>query len=179
MSEISDHGDAELEMIEVPVGKQSADMHIGFYLGYLAGRNGKNCSVVIVSKDTDFDNVIKFLEKKTGIKAVRVKQIEQKTAGGDLELNHAVKPVLPKRADAAQPKGKTVDAARNKIAVNTEIQRALSRAGFSTEIIAYTASAAAKNLGAQNGKQRTYKAIVSKYGQTEGLMIYNHIKKLL
>lgn len=71
MSEIADHGDAKLKMIEVSAGKQSADMHIGSYVGYLAGKKGKNCNVVIVSKDTDYDNVIKFWKKKTGIIASR------------------------------------------------------------------------------------------------------------
>ncbi len=33
MREIADHGSAELTMIEVPSGKQSADMHIVSYLG--------------------------------------------------------------------------------------------------------------------------------------------------
>ena len=44
MSDISNHGSADLVMEEVPAGKQSADMHIGSYLGYLAGKNGKNTS---------------------------------------------------------------------------------------------------------------------------------------
>ena len=48
MCEIANHGDAELDMIEVPAGKQSADIHIGSYLGYLAGINkGKDCRIVI------------------------------------------------------------------------------------------------------------------------------------
>lgn len=42
MTCISKFRDAELKPIQVPAGKQSADMHIGSYLGYLAGiGNGK------------------------------------------------------------------------------------------------------------------------------------------
>ena len=78
MSNISNHGEANLEMIEVPAGKQSADMHIGSYIGYLSGKNGKNCNVVIVSNDTDFDNVINFWKNKTGIIASRAQQIKKK-----------------------------------------------------------------------------------------------------
>lgn len=48
MSEIANHGDAELEMIEVPAGKQSTDIHIGSYLGYLAGVNNEK-NVVLPS----------------------------------------------------------------------------------------------------------------------------------
>ena len=75
--EIADHGEAELRMIEVPAGKQSADIHIGSYMGYLAGVNrGQGCSVVIVSKDKDFDNVAKFWAAAAQIRATRIKQIK-------------------------------------------------------------------------------------------------------
>ncbi|MDE6748707.1 MAG: hypothetical protein K2K21_06555 [Lachnospiraceae bacterium] len=46
---------------KVPVRKQSLDMHLVSYLGYLLGVNkGKQCSYVIISKDNDYDNIIKF-----------------------------------------------------------------------------------------------------------------------
>ena len=252
MSDISNHGAADLEMIEVPAGKQSADMHIGSYLGYLAGKSGKSCNVVIVSKDTDFDNVIKFWKQKTGITASRTQQIKKKTmpvqqpkktqkattkkttpkvsgtkktklnqevmqavrnAGFDasvantvaqiatglygdehmlsevhnalrerysnyLEVYGAAKPVLSKYADDNQSKSSATSVtAKDKTATNTEIQKTLSKAGFSNDIITYVASTSVKNLGVKNGKQQTYRAIISKYGQNKGLTIYNHIKK--
>jgi len=254
MSDISNHGEAELEMIEVPAGKQSADMHIGSYLGYLACKGGKNCNVVIVSKDTDFDNVIKFWKKKAGITASRTQQIKKKpspasqsikkqptatpkgiikvnstkktklnqevmqavrNAGFDasvantvaqistglygdehmlsevhnalretysnyLEVYGAVKPVLSNYADDTQSKSSvTAVKSLNKKTVNSEIQKALSKAGLPNEIITYVASTAVKNLGTKNGKQQTYRAIISKYGQNRGLAIYNHVKKLI
>ena len=109
MNDISNHGDAELEMIEVPTGKQSADMHIGSYLGYLAGKSGKNCNVVIVSKDTDFDKVIKFW-KENGIFEKSVEQNEGNeeftfydgppTANGKPNIGHiltrVIKDIIPR-----------------------------------------------------------------------------------
>lgn len=77
MADIANHGTAELKMIEIPAGKQSADIHIGSYLGYLAGRS--KCSVVIISNDTDFDNVIKFWRKELGISVSRKHKIQVKT----------------------------------------------------------------------------------------------------
>lgn len=254
MSDISNHGFADLDMIEVPAGKQSADMHIGSYLGYLAGKNGKNCSVVIVSKDTDFDNVIKFWKKKTEIAASRTEQIKKKavsklqtskqqsvvenkpavkvngttktklnqevmqamrSAGYDasvantvaqiatglygdehmlsevhnalrdrytdyLDVYAVVKPVLSKYADDNTSKnGETTVSSKDKTATNSEIQKALSKAGFSNDIINYVASTVVKNLGQKNGKQQTYRTIIAKYGQNKGLNIYNHIKKYI
>ena len=255
MNDISKHGGAKLDMIEVPAGKQSADMHIGSYLGYLAGKSGKNCNVVIVSKDTDFDKVIEFWKERTGISASRTQQIKKKTtskqrvktttnsstkssiankvngtkktklnqevmqiirkAGFDasvantvaqivaglygdehmlsevhnalrekytnyLDVYEAAKPVLSKyAADNISKKNAGVVSSQNKIAINNEIQGILSKAGFSKEIINYVASTAVKNLGTKNGKQQTYRSIISKFGQNKGLSIYNHIKKLI
>lgn len=48
----------------VPVRKQSLDMHLVSYLGHLLGVHGKQCAYVIVSKDTDYDNIIKFWKEK-------------------------------------------------------------------------------------------------------------------
>lgn len=273
MSEIANHGDAELHMIEVPAGKQSADIHIGSYLGFLAGKNeDSECSVIIISKDTDYDNVIRFWSAKTGIKASRAqkirtgnsktssskgsvktapkappKQPKQKKsllskvsgkkkmklnqeimqavrlAGYDAEVANtvaqlttghygeaemmtevhnalrekytdyldvyvAIKPVLsryvpapaPKKKTPAEPKKKTSaepGSSEDRNRVNTEVMRTLSQAGYSSDIATNTASLVVKNLGIKNGKQKTYRTIISEYGQGSGLAIYNHIKK--
>lgn len=74
MVEIANHGTAELKMIEIPAGKQSADIHIGSYLGYLAGKS--KCNIVIISNNTDFDNVIKFWKKELNISISRKKKLQ-------------------------------------------------------------------------------------------------------
>lgn len=38
---INDHGEAKLVTHKVPTGNQSADMHLGSYLGYLIGKNAQ------------------------------------------------------------------------------------------------------------------------------------------
>lgn len=249
MTGIADHGDASLEMEKVPAGKQSADLHIVSYLGYLAGKYEKECKVVIVSKDTDFDNVIKFWNAKTKISAFRSPQIKmtkpntpmvkplsaaiskketisgtkktklnqeimqavrnagyeasaantvaQITTGlyGDehmlrevhnalhkrytdyLNIYNAIKPVLSKYADNASSIKISSSAPKIKTEINSEIQKLLSKAGYPNEIINYVASAVVKNLDKKNAKQQTYRDIISRYGQSEGLPIYNHVKK--
>ncbi len=43
----------------VAVGKQSLDMHLVSYLGYLLGKNeNEKARYIIISQDTDYDNVI-------------------------------------------------------------------------------------------------------------------------
>lgn len=48
----------------VPTRKQSLDMHLVSYLGHLLGIHGRQCAYVIVSKDTDYDNIIKFWKEE-------------------------------------------------------------------------------------------------------------------
>lgn len=48
----------------VPARKQSVDMHLVSYLGYLLAKHGKQCAYIIVSNDTDYDNIIMFWKGK-------------------------------------------------------------------------------------------------------------------
>lgn len=57
----------------VPARKQSLDMHLVSYLGYLLGIHGCQCSYVIVSNDTDYDNIIKYW-KEEGYQNISRKQ---------------------------------------------------------------------------------------------------------
>ena len=168
MREIANHGEAELRMIEVPAGKQSADIHIGSYLGYLAGVNkGQGCSVVIVSKDKDFDNVAKFWTAATQIKASRIKQIK------------ASAKAAAEKQQASQKKPEVKVNGEQKTKLNQDVMQAARSAGFEADIANYVASTVVKNVGEKNGKQQIYRAIISKYGQNRGLNIYNHIKKMI
>lgn len=71
----------DIKMHIVPAGKQSLDMHLVSYLGYLLAKHGEHCAYVIVSKDTDYDNIIKFwkeeysnISRKQKIPGASVKQ---------------------------------------------------------------------------------------------------------
>lgn len=85
MSDLASNGSVQIQMIETPAGNQSADMHISLYLGCLCGRG--NCSVVIISKDTDYDNVIEFAKNRYHISVTR------KTSLGAATLKN-VKPAV-------------------------------------------------------------------------------------
>lgn len=63
--------------------------------------------------------------------------------------------------------------------LNCAIQKLLSNAGFTSDIINSVASVVSKHYNDKNGKQTIYRAIVAKYGQGRGLNIYNHIKNSL
>ena len=162
MSAIADLGGGLLKLIEVPAGKQSVDMHIGSYLGYLAAENkGTDCSVTVISKDTDFDNVLKFWRERTGLKLTRMAQIRHS----------------PPAAEAAPAAEAPAPEEPDRTAVNNKVMKLLSDAGFAPEVVGYTTSAVVKNLGVRNSKQQIYRAVISKFGQKQGLEIYNQIKK--
>ena len=102
MSMIADHGDAELDMQEVPAGKQSTDMRIASYLGYYAEKNKlQQCRVVVVSKDKDYDDVITHW-KNEGLGVIRRQKIgvnaQQKTV--KKQLVDSTKPQISKAKKA-------------------------------------------------------------------------------
>lgn len=95
-----------------------------------------------------------------------------------LDVYNVVKTVLSKYADAVSSNSKTsIVTAKDKTEINTQIMKLLSKAGYSNDIVAYVASTVVRNLGFKDGKQQTYKIIISKYGQSRGLLIYNQIRK--
>ena len=63
--------------------------------------------------------------------------------------------------------------------LNTTVQRALSRACFNNEVIAYAASLICKHHKDENAKQVVRDLLIDKYGFTEGNKVYRHVKNCL
>jgi len=148
---------------KVPTKSQSLDMHLVSYLGYLIGiHKNQSCKYVIVSKDTDYDNIITFWKGLEKASITRQPQITKAVTTS--------KPTAPKSS---------FNTSNAKCDLNNAIQKKLSTANFSNDIINHVASLACKHHNENNAKQIIYNAIISKYGQAKGLNIYNHIKKCL
>lgn len=62
----------------VSEGKQSVDMHIISYIGYMAGVYGEKCNIVIISIDRGYDRIIKYWRNKTNINIIRRQSITAK-----------------------------------------------------------------------------------------------------
>lgn len=132
----------------IPAGKQSLDMHLVSYLGYLIGLNTNNrCKYIIISRDTDYDNVISFF------KTIAPLNITRRNAMGVVS-----KPVTVKKAVSAQvsankaaattkKKNKAASAAKNKTQLNSNIQKAVSKAGYDSSTINKVASIVVKHYG--------------------------------
>ena len=167
MSEIANHGEAELDMIEVPAGRQSADIHIGSYLGYLIGiNNKKDCSIVIISKDTDFDNVIKFWKEKTGVKSSRAQQIKVSTS----------KAATAKQTTSTK-KTNTKKSGAEKTKLNQEVMQKVRAAGFDATVSNRVAQLVSGLYGKERLMNEVHNALREQY--TNYLEVYGAIKPVL
>lgn len=90
-----------------------------------------------------------------------------------IEIYQIIKPIIIKYSPDTM-----VQASSTSI-LNRKIQQTLSKASCNSEIISFVASLVCKHYKENNAKQIIYRAIIAKYGQKQGLNIYNHIKKNL
>lgn len=112
---------AEIKGHIVPAGKQSLDMHLISYLGLLMGTFGKSASYVIVSNDTDYDNIIEFW-KEEGYHNISRKC---KIPGSQIKVsNKAVQSVPPPQNPVRQLSGE------EKSKLNIFIQHELRKIGY-------------------------------------------------
>jgi septum formation inhibitor MinC len=115
---VANHGKAHLETIKVAAGKQSLDMHLVSYLGYLIGLDKEKLDeYVVISKDTDFDNVINFW-KQSGIEVSRRHRIDKNYVPSQSELNS--KPKSRRQTTKPQSTKKPADKTVIKKPVNSK-----------------------------------------------------------
>lgn len=76
-----------------------------------------------------------------------------------------------------KPKQKIIDMNAGTKKLQQELVLVLDKAGMPKEVVNYVSTTVEKNAEDKNRKQQIYRSIISKYGQTKGLNIYNHIKK--
>ena len=61
---------------EVPAKSQSVDMHLVSYLGYLLGSCADTPEIVILSNDTDYDDIVSYWKKEKGVIIKRRESIQ-------------------------------------------------------------------------------------------------------
>lgn len=113
---------------KVPVRKQSTDMHLVSYLGYLIGNNKEcKCEYNIISKDTDYDNIIAFWQEIYKIPIFRSENVAKK-----------------RNEDSPNPKNMET------IELTQEIQKILSKSDYSNQTIDKTNKIVIKHYGEEN-----------------------------
>ena len=148
----------------VKAGKQSLDMCLSSYLGYLIKSYGNKNKYVIVSADTDYDNVIAFWKNRNITKIAR-----QSPKADNNKTASSTKTAVNKKE--AKP------SANEKTDLNNRITRILNSNGVKADVRGEITSLVIKNYG--KGKNPVYLSIIQKYGQKDGRKYYNLIKKEL
>lgn len=178
---IGNHGSAKFYVLKVPVGKQSTDMHLVSFLGYLIGMNKDSESkYVIVSKDTDYDNVIKFWKEKKKLSVSRAEKITgaKKKSNNKNNVDNQGQKTDVQTQNVSDTKKDSAEKTK-KSQLNNEIQQELKKDKVSAEVTGFVTSNVLKHIGQKNNKNTVYRIFVDKYGQAQGLDLYKRIKKYL
>ena len=121
----------------------------------------------------------KQVKKQTGKEKDKqvAEQIDQKA---EKQLNEQSEKQSAKQSEnqnTKKPKQKIIDMKAGTKKLQQELVLVLDKAGMPKEVVNYVSTTVEKNAEDKNRKQQIYRSIISKYGQTKGLNIYNHIKK--
>ncbi|MCM1112935.1 MAG: PIN domain-containing protein [Muribaculum sp.] len=110
-----------LSTFEIPNGNQSLDMHLVSCLGYLIGTNpNSKYKYIIVSKDTDYDNIISFWKEKKRSDIIRRNRISAQPASAQTARHAVVQTVAkPQAAPVANAPAKTPTKAPAKTSAKT------------------------------------------------------------
>ncbi len=187
---------AALAFHKVNVGKQSLDMQLVSYLGYLIGTVGHEPEYIIISNDTGFGNTLSFW----GSKNVRLSQAPMMCLVEPVPVPQPkAVPVLSEQTDsqpaadsavpaesvqepATQQPAQAPAAARGatlKTQMNNKITVALRDKKVESDKIGKVTAAVMKLYGYKNFRQAAYREVIRLYGQKEGLELYNIIKPIL
>ncbi len=170
---VDNHGKAEFETHKVPTKSQSVDMHIVSYMGYLLGKyEGKEIIIVIVSKDKDYDNLIKFWDDKAQLSR------KQKIEPPAKKKEQPEKKTEPKKAEAKATKPQPKQTKSEiKTQLNSEIQKLLAKKKYDKSVINNVAKIVGKHYGTENFKRDVHNELGKHY--TDFDEIYKDIKTIL
>ena len=173
MSALAGIRSGQLHFVEAESGKQSLDLALVSYLGYLIGTKSQEQCFEIVSNDNGFNKVAEFWNKRgTGLR-VRVRKTaeqRQKTEGGKTQEPAAYNNDDAAVLNPAAPEDKADD---------TGLIAALAAAGVNALAAEFLQTQVEKYRSDKNVKQLVYRAVVKKYGQKAGTQIYNSAKKIM
>lgn len=186
---IANHGEAEFDVFQAEDGKQALDMQLVSYLGYLIGKDTEEENeFVIISKDTDYDKVIKFWSKRGNHRVSRRPSIPASKVKKTTAKKPAVKKTSPKNEEIkaateaqapAEEKLSKADIGVLKTEMNTKIQKTLSDKKYENEMINFVASTAVKHYGEESMALNIHNAINQKYDAQTAKEVYGAIKSII
>lgn len=172
---------SDLESHIIPAGKQSLDMHLTAYLGYLIGMHqAENCKYIVVSNDTDYDNIISFLNQTTDSEIIRQAKIEMPSKKVKVSASNQAKAPSTKQAETAasdKPKTDSAKAANINTQLNTEIEQILHTKGYDKSVVNQVVSIVLKHYGDEHFISLVHNDLMNK--RKDYLDIYKAIKPVL
>ena len=170
---------AKLCFHKVNVGKQSLDMQLVSYLGYLIGTIGHDPEYIIVSNDLGFTNTLAFWGEKDARLSQMPSMVFEEAAGMPGTEEKEPAPAADVPAQEGQPKPAPVRGPTVKTQMNNKITIALRDKKVEGEKIGKVTATVMKLYGYRNFRQAAYRDIIKNFGQKEGLELYNIIKPFL
>ncbi len=149
----------DIEGHKVPSCKQSLDMHLVSYLGYLLGlQKEKKYSYVIISKDKDYDNIIKFWQDK-GFK------------------NISRKHKIPGSVIVSQKKTPAKLSGKDRCKLNIFVQQGLRKSGYKADLANRICSFVVKHCNDEHMLSLIHNDIRKEYKNFSE--IYENVKRIL
>lgn len=200
MSALAGMRSGQLHFVEAESGKQSLDLALVSFLGFLIGTRPQEQYFEIVSNDNGFNKVAEFWNKRGSGLRVRVRKTNDQRQKPESAKSQQAQQAAPSQPQKPEPQSQKSEAQPQKPETDVaEVPEAVSQPAASAEekipdpavLAALNAAgitpAAAEFLQAQvekyrsdkNVKQLVYRAVVKKYGQKNGTQIYNSAKKIM
>lgn len=201
---IANHGEAKLQVIQAEDGKQALDMQLVSFLGYLIGLDGfsnaQENEYIIISKDTDYDKVIKFwtkqgvesVSRKPNIAVKKEKAAVKKTETKKTETKKTTaRKTTAKKSDDKENVGSNEAIAAEeqvmtkaeigllKTEMNAKIQKALSDKKYDNEVINFVASTAVKHYGEESMALNIHNVLNQTYDAQVAKELYGAIKSII
>lgn len=190
---------ARIEFVKVTSGHQALDMQLATYLGSILTDDAE---YFIISRDNGYAHVVRFWsDNRPGVRIQLKKTIAACLRTEAVEPAEPIPAEIPVPAPVAEPQEPKQEAKQeakpqsrkgqrggggqkakppvDRNTLNTQIQQALSKAGYDTNTIAQVASMTVKSCDDAHAKNTAYKSIIKKFGQKKGLDLYNHIRGFL
>ncbi|MCM1267625.1 MAG: PIN domain-containing protein [Bacteroidales bacterium] len=161
----------------VPVRSQSVDMHLVSYLGHLLGIHGKQSAYVIVSKDKDYDNIIKFWNEKGYLNISRQQKIET-TAENQKKAGKVSETIVTQTTNSKISQGMDHNfSGKERTELNSFMQRGLAAEGYSPEDVGIICSYVVEHCNDDRILRGIHNDLRNQYG--DYLTVYEDVKRIL
>ena len=151
-----------IEFFQVPARSQSVDMHLVSFLGRLIGVRGATCQYVVISNDTDFDNIVNFWKTR--------ENIDVKRQGRLTPSKKTPETTVPKRVESPPTSPAPTSVLPSNVNLNNLIQKAVANAGFPNQTVGKVASIVCKNRDENDFLEKALEAVQNEYPNSPKLI---------